>query len=58
MHLALNWWLDTPYEATVDLMEYAIAERVVWGTIDVAREYICCLVGSSQCMGLDAPSWF
>jgi hypothetical protein len=40
MHRALKWWIQTLYEANIDLMDYGVKEKAVWDKIDVARECI------------------
>lgn len=40
MHRALKWWIQTLYEANIDLMDYGVKEQAVWDKIDVARECI------------------
>jgi hypothetical protein len=46
MHRALKWWIQTLYEANIDLVEYGVKEKAVWDKMDVARE--CCYVGPLQ----------
>ena len=41
MHRALKWWIQTLYEANINLMDYGGKEKAVWDKEDVDRECIC-----------------